>query len=284
MNKRNILYTVISAVCVIAIVVGVYYQIFGAKQQDTNIVDETNNIANENGAINPETLKEEFNNLFDNYFYVQDYDTDSITKIKGLEDQDIIYAAYNIQEEKDKKYSVNINLPVFNVDGDIVKEFNSITQSVFANKANEVLSNSQQYTIYNVDYVGYLNDTILSLVIKSTLKEGNNPQRIIVQTYNYDITTGEKVSLNDILEKRQINVKDVNEKIENQVEEANKQAEAVSTALAQTGQRVYKRDINNAMYVTDNVNYFFIGQEGQIYIVYPYGNADFTSEIDIIKI
>ena len=69
-----------------------------------------------------------------------------------------------------------------------------------------------------------------------------------------------------------------------QVNEANEQAEAISQALAATGQSVYKRDINNAMYVTDNVNHFFVGPDGQIYIIYPYGNANFTSEIDIIKI
>ena len=58
-------------------------------------------------------------------------------------------------------------------------------------------------------------------------------------------------------------------------------AEAISNA---TGQTIYERDINNAMYVTDNVNNFFVGKNGQIYIVYPYGNTNMTSEIDVIKI
>lgn len=285
MKGRNILYIVISAICIVAIIVGVYYQIFGDKNANTNTENnEQNIIIDENGVIEPEVLKEEFNSLFDNSFNDQGYDTSSITKIAGLEEQDVIYAAYNIKEEKDEKYSVNINLPVFNVQGDVATEFNNTTQTIFANKANEVLGNSQVYTIYDVEYTAYLNENILSLVIKSTLKEGNNPQRIIAQTYNYDITTGQKVSLNDVLEQRGISTKEVNKTIEKQVEEANKRAEAVSTALAQTGQAVYKRDINNAMYVTDNVNYFFIGLDGQIYIIYPYGNSNFTSEMDVIKI
>lgn len=285
MKGRNILYIVISAICIVAIIVGVYYQIFGDKNANTNTENnEQNIIIDENGVIEPEVLKEELNSLFDNSFNDQGYDTSSITKITGLEEQDVIYAAYNIKEEKDEKYSVNINLPVFNVQGDVATEFNNTTQTIFANKANEVLGNSQVYTIYDVEYTAYLNENILSLVIKSTLKEGNNPQRIIAQTYNYDITTGQKVSLNDVLEQRGISTKEVNKTIEKQVEEANKRAEAVSTALAQTGQAVYKRDINNAMYVTDNVNYFFIGLDGQIYIIYPYGNSNFTSEMDVIKI
>ena len=135
-----------------------------------------------------------------------------------------------------------------------------------------------------LEYISYLNENILSLVIKSTLKEGNNAQRVIVQTYNYDIQTGNKVTLNEILQAKGISQKEVNTKIETQVQEASKQSEAVANALQQKGQLVYKRDINNAMYVTDNVNYFFLGLDGQIYIIYPYGNSNFTSEMDIIKI
>lgn len=281
MKKRNIIYIAIALVCVIAIVVGVYYQVFGEKPKEnilTNeIIDDDGNVT----AIDPEVLKEEFNSLFNNSFNDQGYETSSIKKDPRYLEQEIIYAAYNIKEEKDEKYSVNINLPVFNVAGDVAAEFNATTQSVFADKADYVLSKSQQYTIYNVEYIGYLNENIISLVIKSTLKEGNSAQRIIVQTYNFDITTGKKITLNELLEAQGYKTKEVNKKIEQQVEEANKQAEAVSTA---TGQSVYKRDINNAMYVTDNVNHFFIGLDGQIYIIYPYGNSNFTSEMDIIKI
>ena len=266
MKKRVILYVIISAICIIAIIAGVYYQIFGSKNKNTNIVaNQVDTTIDENGVIDPEVLKEEFDSLFDNSFNSQDYETSNIQKIEGLEEQDIIYAACNIKEEKDEKYNVNINLPVFNVQGDVAAEFNNITQTVFANKANEVLTNSKEYTIYNAEYTSYLNDNVLSVVIKSTLKEGNNPQRVIVQTYNFDVKTGKKLSLNEVLEQQGIDEKEVNKKIEKQVEEANKRANAISQAMMQAGQSVYKRDINNAMYVTDNVNYFLVGENGQIY-------------------
>lgn len=284
MKKRNILYIAIAAICVIAIIVGVYAQVFGDKPKQNTIKNEVINTGDDDTATDPEVLKQEFNSLFNNSFDDQGYDKTSIKKIAGYEEQDVIYAVYRIKEEKDEKYSVNINIPVFNVDGEVASEFNATTQSIFANKAGNVLSNSQSYTIYDVEYVGYLNENILSLVIKSTLKEGNNPQRIIVQTYNYDITTGKKLTLNEVLEAKGISEKEVNKKIERQVTEANKNAEALSEALASAGQTVYKRDVNNAMYVTDNVNHFFVGLDGQIYIVYPYGNSNFTSEIDIIKV
>lgn len=284
MKKRNILYIVIAAICVIAIIVGVYAQVFGDKPKQNTIKNEVINTGDDDTATDPEVLKQEFNSLFNNSFDDQGYDKTSIKKLAGYEEQDVIYAVYRIKEEKDEKYSVNINIPVFNVDGEVASEFNATTQSIFANKAGNVLSNSQSYTIYDVEYVGYLNENVLSLVIKSTLKEGNNPQRIIVQTYNYDITTGKKLTLNEVLEAKGISEKEVNKKIERQVTEANKNAEALSEALAGAGQTVYKRDVNNAMYVTDNVNHFFVGLDGQIYIVYPYGNSNFTSEMDIIKV
>ena len=284
MKKRNILYIVIAIICVIAIIVGVYAQIFGDKPKQNTIKNEIVNTGDDDTATDPEVLKQEFNDLFNNSFDDQGYDKTSIKKYVGLEEQDVIYAAYKIKEEKDEKYSVNINIPVFNVDGEVASEFNATTQFIFADKAASVLSNSQTYTIYDVEYVGYLNENILSLVIKSTLKEGNNPQRIIVQTYNYDITTGKKLTLNEVLEAKGISEKEVNKKIELQVTEANKNAEALSEALANAGQTVYKRDVNNAMYVTDNVNHFFVGLDGQIYIIYPYGNSNFTSEMDVIKV
>lgn len=284
MKKRNILYIAIAAICVIAIIVGVYAQVFGDKPKQNKIKNEVINTGDDDTATDPEVLKQEFNSLFNNSFDDQGYDKTSIKKLAGYEEQDVIYAVYRIKEEKDEKYSVSINIPVFNVDGEVASEFNATTQSIFANKAGNVLSNSQSYTIYDVEYVGYLNENILSLVIKSTLKEGNNPQRIIVQTYNYDITTGKKLTLNEVLEAKGISEKEVNKKIERQVTEANKNAEALSEALASAGQTVYKRDVNNAMYVTDNVNHFFVGLDGQIYIVYPYGNSNFTSEMDIIKV
>ena len=284
MNKRYIIYIVIAIICVIAIVAGVYFQVFENKPKQNTIINEIVDNQDPDEVIDPEILKEEFNSLFNNSFDDQGYDISAIQKIQGLEEQNIIYAAYNIKEEKDERYSVDINLPVFNVQGDTAAEFNRTTQAIFADKANDVLSKSDKYTIYNVEYVAYLNENILSLVIKSTLKEGDSAQRIIVQTYNYDIETGKKLTLNEVLEAKGIELKEVNKKIERQVEEANKQAEAISEALIQSGQSVYRRDINNAMYVTDNVNHFFVGLDGQIYIVYPYGNSNFTSEIDIIKI
>ncbi len=282
MKKRTILYIAISTFCVIAIGVGMYYQIFVAGNEQFNEITSQNQVGNiPQQEQTQEELKAEFDNLFDNNLHEQGYDTSSVQKLAGHEEQPLVYAAYNIQEEQDEKYSVDINLPVFNINGEIAAEFNNTTQSIFANKANDVLNNAQVYTIYNVNYVAYVNDNILSLIIKSTLKEGNNPQRVIVQTYNYNLSTGQKVILNDVLTSQGYETREVNEQIDNVVRKAAEDAGAISQAAGQT---IYQRDPDNAMYVTDNVNNFFIGENGIIYIIYAYGNNNYTSEMDIIKL
>ena len=282
MEKRKIMYIVITIVCIIAIILGVYYQIFADKIVTENMVSEPENIVEDNNADDPEDLLKEFNNLFNNTFNKQGYDTSNIKRFQSLENEDIVYKAYDIQKEEDGKYSIDIKLPAFNIDNqEIPASYNSKTQSIFANKVTSIVNDSNQYTIYNIDYVAYINDGILSVVIKSTLKEGNSPQRNIVLSYNYNIETGESVTLDEVLEKYNISKNEVNKKINTQIKEASKQAEKISEA---TGQNVYKRDLSNAMYLTENVSNFLVGKDGQIYIIYAYGNNSLTSEIDIIKV
>lgn len=282
MEKRKIMYIVIIIVCILAIILGVYYQIFADKVVTENMVSEPENIVDNNDADNPEDLLKEFNNLFNNTFNKQGYDTSNIKRFQSLENEDIVYKAYDVKQEVDGKYSLDIKLPAFNIDNqEVPAGYNSKTQSIFANKVTSIVTGANQYTIYNIDYVAYINDGILSLVIKSTLKEGSNPQRNIVLSYNYNIETGESVSLDEVLEKYNISKNDVNKKINTQVKEASKQAEKISEA---TGQNMYKRDLSNAMYLTENVSNFLVGKDGQIYIIYAYGNNSLTSEIDIIKV
>lgn len=280
MKSRNILYIVISIICVISIIIAVYYQIFGNDERPSTVTNNIGNTQIDNSEeIDLEQIKNEFNSIFTNELNTQGNEIAGIEKLNA--DKELIYPAYTIKEEKEGKYSVNINLPVFNIKGETASEFNQTTQTIFANKASEVLNNSKFYTIYNVEYVSYINENILSLVIKSTLKEGANAQRVIVQTYNYDLQTGEKANLKDIIENKGIDKEQINKKIEKQVSYAEAQAELISQVTSQT---VYKRDLNNAMYLIDNVDSFFIGEDGKIYLVYAYGNSNFTSEIDIIEI
>ena len=207
MKKRNIIYIVIALICIFAIFAGVYYEVFKdkSKKKNDNQNNQTiNEIVNQQETI--EEIKEEFESIFINKFDVQGYEIEDIKKIPSYDDKDIVFSATNLKKEEEG-YNINVNIPVINIYEETTLGYNKITNQYFINKANSIIKNSQDFTIYNIDYAAYLNDKILSVVIKSTLKEGNNPQRVIVQTYNYNIETKEEVKLNDVLESKGIDLK-----------------------------------------------------------------------------
>lgn len=190
----------------------------------------------------------------------------------------LIYTAFHIEEQKEN-YEVKIDIPVININGTIPTKFNNMTQTIFVNKAAEILNNQNtNKVIYSVSYAGFINGDILSLVIQSTLKEGSNPQRVIVQTYNYDMATGEEVKLVDLLAKRNIIQSDASKKINDIIQKAKEDAQT----LVQSGYTVYNRDLNNKMYQLENITTYFLGTDGELYIIFAYGNNNFTSEMDIV--
>ena len=191
-----------------------------------------------------------------------------------------MYAAYNIQQENDF-FNIDLNIPVINIKGDIPKEFNKITQEVFVKKANEVMENTNvsEKIIYSIDYAAYINGDILSVIIKSSLKQGNNPQRIIVQTYNYNIKTKEKVTLSNIIEQKNIDEQKLKSKIDRALQTVKREEEI----LTQSGYSVYVRDLNSDVYKLENITNFFLDNDEKLYIIFAYGNQNFTSELDIVK-
>ena len=140
------------------------------------------------------------------------------------------------------------------------------------------MSQDDQKTIYSVEYTAYVNSNILSLVIKSTLKEEQNPQRVIVKTYNYNISTNEQVSLAQLIEIRGLQNTYVNEQIRKTVEDSNNMA----LSLKNLGYNVYIRDLDSDIYKIQNTTNYILGKNNTLYIIYPYGNANYTSELDVV--
>lgn len=286
MENAKKIYIIISIICVLSIVLGAYAQFFGKRDSKTSGIP-TNNTTDENLIENPvqpekektmEELKTEFVKTINNSFNVEEKDISKIERINT--EKSIVYIAYSIQQENEF-YDIDLNIPMINIKGDIPKEFNKVTQEVFVKKANEVRKNKNnaEKIIYSIDYVGYLNDNILSIIIKSSLKQGNNPQRIIIQTYNYNIETKEKVSLNNIIEQKNINVQELQNKINDVLKSVKKE----ETILINSGYSVYERNLESEIYKTENITNFFLNEEGKLYIVFAYGNQNFTSEFDIVK-
>ena len=280
MKEAKIIYVIISIICVISIIIGVYEQFFNKKDDNTNIstngkVEEPIEQIKEKTM---EEIKDEFNAIFINSFSSEGKDISDIERIN--KEKNIVYAAYNIQQENDF-FNIDLNIPVINIKGDIPKEFNKITQEVFVKKANEVMENTNvsEKIIYSIDYAAYINGDILSVIIKSSLKQGNDPQRIIVQTYNYNIKTKEKVTLSNIIEQKNIDEQKLKSKIDRALQTVKREEEI----LTQSGYSVYVRDLNSDVYKLENITNFFLDNDEKLYIIFAYGNQNFTSELDIVK-
>lgn len=274
MKTPKTLYILIAVFCVFAIIAGIYAQFIEKGAKHTNNVDIQDEKPLEKTK---EIIKSDFNNLFTNSVNLNNADTTGIIKINN--DKEIIYAID--KEENTDSYELNVHIPVVNIKNEVVSSFNKITQTVFANKVNEILKKTDVTvkTLYDINYVAYINGDILSVIIKSTLKEKQSAQRVIVQTYNYNLSTGKRVSLNDLITKKTLNKDEVNDEIKKVIQEADNE----SKLIAEAGyNEVFSRDLSSNMYTVDNSGIFFLGDNEQLYIIYAYGNQNFTSEMDIV--
>lgn len=268
LNARIIFIICVLVICVIAINLAVYFQITekpNNEQENMETVVDTN------------MLKENFNNIFHNQFNDQGNEV-NVTKIDN--EKAIVDTSYKNQETIPNFYALNVNIPYLNINNSEAQKINEEINSLFYNKVSDILSNKSQYTIYNVVYQAYINDNILSLVIHSTLKEGDNPQRVIIRTYNYNLSSNSNMGIDELLEYRKISKeytqKKINETIQTASENANK--------YQKLGYSMHLRNVNDSIYLVDNTTVYFLGENKAFYILYPYGNLSYTSEVDILVI
>ena len=276
MKNQKVLYILISIFCVFAVIAGIYAQFIDVNHGGLDFSE--NEGQDEEKEKTQTEIKDSFNALFTNTLNLEGYDTTGIQKINTT--QDIVYSVYD-KKESTTAYEVDIHIPVINIKNELSNTFNQITQATFINKANEVLkkTDTNTKTIYSIDYTAYINSNILSLVIKSTLKEGSSAQRIIVQTYNYNLETNTEAKLVDLMNIKKLNKDEVNNKIKEVVTTANQEAET----LKDMGyNQIYSRDLTSEIYNADNAGTYFLGPNQELYIVYAYGNGEFTSEMDIV--
>lgn len=281
-NVRFAIYTAIIVVCFASVILAIYDAVFLKEEPDNTIIIPV--AGNQTGAEeNPEEPDEtmevrvaNFKMLFTNQIYKGNYDVSNIEKIDQA--QDLVYTAAELQDTKDL-YEINLKIPIININNEITQRFNQNTQEIFADRANKILQGTTEKTIFDVEYVAYLNGDILSLVIMSTLKEGEQPQRVIVQTYNYNVRTKAEVTAEEMLTSLHYDINTVNDEIKREIKQVSEEA----AALQQSGYEGYNRNPEDSRYQVKNAKTYFMGENGAVYLVYAYGNNDVTSEMDIIR-
>lgn len=253
-GKKVLIIVLIIVLLVLCLVAGGLF--FFNKEQEEIARKE------EEAIINAE---ENFKNLFLNLEYSEN-------------ENEAITLSYNMQKTEEGKYEVDANVPLVNIETDTAKAINDEINNTFGKKLLEVVKESTAYTKYSVDYIAYTNNNIISLIIKATLKEGNHAQRIMVKTYNYDLVENKLVTLAEYMEKNSIDKSTVQNQIINYIRE---KSEATDTALAEQ-YNLYVRDVRSEEYLIENVENYYIGQDGKLYIVFAYGNNNETETVDVI--
>ncbi len=264
-------FALIMIVCIIAIVEALYYVMNPNIQDNKNIAD--NSLSN--AQITDMTLVDNFDDVFQNSFK----NTNTSEEAEKIDaDKDYIYTNYEKTEVNSGNYEIDVKIPVININSEEIKSYNEDIKQVFQDKAESILNGGSNRSVYSVDYEAFLNNNILSIVIRSTLKEGSNPQRVIIQTYCYNIKEMKKVEFSDIMTLKNLDTNTVQEKIRKQIQ--GKQEEA--KALQQLGYSVYIRDLRSDRYDVENISNFFIDENNNIYVIYAYGNSSNTDVTDIV--
>ncbi len=272
-KKRDIvIYITIMVICVISIIVACYVQfyaridigrIFGVEKE-TQLGNKTEE--------QTEMLKAEFEQIF----------TNSIENAEGHDgkkreaDKPLVYTKIERKESKINSYDIEVHIPYINIDNAKIDEMNQEISS-FEEKTNSILGSQNQNTIYTVEYVANVQNDILSLMICSNLKEGSSAQRVIVETFNYDLRNNKEITLEEILRIENIDKAKLQEKIKNEISIEQKKVED----LKDLGYNIYSRNVLDDRYKIENVKEFYFSPN-TLYIIYAYGNETFTSEMDLI--
>lgn len=274
-KKRQLfIYISIIIICIISVIIAFYVQFYtridiakfiGISQKD-GLGSKTEE--------QQQTIKSEFNTIFNNTI-TNDNDTNNSKKEEA--DKKIVYTKYEKKETKLNSYDLEVHIPHINISGEVVEKYNQEIENIFVDMAKKVLQSENNNVIYTVEYVANIQDDILSVMIKSNLKEGSKAQKVIIQTYNYDIRNNKEITLAEVLKIEQLNENDVQNRIKTDIQTEQKKAQD----LKSLGYNIYSRDINSDIYsIEKSTEFYFTGNT--LYIIYAYGNQMATSEMDIV--
>ncbi len=265
-RKMKFVYISTIAICVIAVITAVVIQIVKNLPEkepeiDTSILQK---------------YKADFDKIFTNKV---NYLKNNEYKIDRIDDSEaIVYTGYSNKDIKVSDYNLDVNIPYINIKNTTIERFNKSIKDTFEQKAKDILSTQRQNIIYTVNYSAYVTNNMLSIVVRSSLKEGENPEKVMVKTYNYDLTEKKELSFEDFLNFKGISRQDAGNTIRKEI----KSIENKINELSKAGYKVYSRDSNSDIYKLDNITEYFIGEDNVLYVIFAYGNQSNTSEIDII--
>lgn len=270
--KSVVIYTISVITCIIAIIIVGFSIYYGSDELDRLITIGGSSVTQEEEQY--QSLVANFNNIFQNQ--LEEYETDiTIEKIDG--EQELVYTYYTKNENKKNSYDINLNIPYINIHNEIISKYNEEIKQTYEKKAEDILQTENENTIYSLQYEATIENDILSLIIRTNLKEGSNAQRLMIETFNYDLRTNKEITLEEMINQKQLNFDEVQNRINKEIASEYQRVED----LKSLGYEIFERDLQNEMYKIENSQEFFV-KDGNIYIIYAYGNENKTSEMDLV--
>lgn len=260
-----IIYTLAIIVCVVALTVIITMQFLGEGIFHKNQIQ----IATQEEMLK---LKTEFDNMFSNQFEGEE---------EGFSKKDtnksVVFTNYENTNNVEGDYTLNVHIPEINSEDENLLKLNKEIAETYKEQTSNILATTGKQMIYSVQYISHIENKILTLIIRSNIKQGNQAQKTVLQTYNYDLENKKMINLEEMLTKLNYEKNDVQEKIKEEIVKEEKN----SKNLQELGYAIYVRDSQSDIYNIENTEQFFI-HKGKLYIIYCYGNYDLTSEMDFI--
>ena len=264
-KKDIIIYTIAIIICVVALTVIITLQFLGEGVFHTNKFQ----IATEEELIR---LRTEFDNMFLNQF------TGEVQGISKKDDsKNFVFTTYENTNNVEGDYTLNVHIPEFNIQDENLSKLNQEIAMTYKQQTSNILTTKGNQTIYSVEYISYVENQVLFLIIRSNLKQGSQAQQCVIRTYQYDLEQKKQINLEEMLEKLGY---DKNE-VQNKIREEIKREETNSKSLQELGYSIYVRDSKSDIYKIENSKEFFI-RNGKLHIIYSYGNNSSTSEMDFV--
>lgn len=274
-KKRDlIIYISIMIICIISVIIAFYVQFYARIDIGRLVGITKEGEFGKKTEEETEMLKSEFNQIFTNNIENDEGQNDNK---KTEQDKKLVYTQYEKKESKVNSYDLEVHIPHINIKNEIADKYNKEIEDIFVNIANNVLQSENKNIIYTVEYVANVQDDILSVMIRSNLKEGSNAQKVIIQTYNYDLRNNKEITLAEVLKIEQLDEQVVQNKIKNEIAIEQKKVED----LKKLGYNIYSRNTSSDIYEIKNSTEFYL-TNNTLYIIYAYGNETSTSEMDLV--
>lgn len=270
-KKRMTIYIISAIVCILSIVVVIGIQILG-----DDIIDNLFGINKLTKRTEQEEteLKSNFENILDNKLE----DRGNYTTQKIETNKEIVYTSYQ-KEEKTEKYEIKVDLPYINIKNNTIQKFNQEMSNTYEAKAKEIIESKEKNIVYMVKYKAYIENNILSIIVYSNLKQDTSAQRIIIQTFNFNLEENKELKLEDVLKIYDLNKKEVQSKIDTDIKEGQRKTDE----LKDLGYNMFSREVGSDIYRVENITEYFI-YNNNIYVIFAYGNNQLTTEMDIVII